>query len=234
MVKTRKGALSLLLALALCLGLMSPAIAAEEMGTQPETGSTWEKETQPGTDSAEEKDTPSETGLAGEEDTLPETGSAGEGDPQPETGSIAANETQPTIPEAHGVEPHANDNRIECPVTGGSLYFDESTGTITSCDSSVTEAVIPSMINEISVTSIGGFAFYNCTSLASVTIPGSVASIMSSAFEGCSSLTSVNIPSSVTKIDYSTFKGCTNLREIDIPDSVEVIESYAFQDCEAE
>ena len=52
------------------------------------------------------------------------------------------------------------------------------------------------------VTSIGNSAFYNCTSLADVTIPDSVTSIGNSAFSSCSSLTSVTIPDSVTSIDH--------------------------------
>lgn len=42
-----------------------------------------------------------------------------------------------------------------------------------------------------SVTSIGGYAFYNCTGLTSITIPNSVTSIGELAFSGCSGLTSV-------------------------------------------
>ena len=63
-----------------------------------------------------------------------------------------------------------------------------------------------------SVTRIGGYAFYNCCSLTSVTIPDSVTSIGSSAFRGCSSLTSVTIPNSVTIIGSDAFSGCSNLQ----------------------
>ncbi|MDY6367466.1 MAG: leucine-rich repeat domain-containing protein, partial [Clostridia bacterium] len=62
-----------------------------------------------------------------------------------------------------------------------------------------------------SVTSIGNYAFYNCSSLTSVTIPDSVTSIGSYAFECCSSLTSVTIPNSVTSIGVGAFSGCNSL-----------------------
>ena len=51
-----------------------------------------------------------------------------------------------------------------------------------------------------SVTSIGDYAFQNCSSLQSITIPSGVTSIGSSAFNGCSSLQSITIPSGVTSI----------------------------------
>ena len=58
------------------------------------------------------------------------------------------------------------------------------------------------------VTSIGNYAFYECSGLTSVTIPNSVTSIGSSAFDFCSGLTSVTIPNSVTSIGSYAFYGC--------------------------
>ncbi len=49
-------------------------------------------------------------------------------------------------------------------------------------------------------------AFYNCTSLTSVTIPSSVISIGTKAFADCSALTTVNIPSSVKYIGENPFE----------------------------
>ena len=69
--------------------------------------------------------------------------------------------------------------------------------------------IIPSSVTynsrTYSVTSIGGYAFEDCSSLTSVTIPNSVTSIGDKAFYDCSSLTSVTIPNSVTSIGYEAF-----------------------------
>ena len=82
-----------------------------------------------------------------------------------------------------------------------------------------------------SVTSIGDFAFYGCTSLTSINIPDSVTSIGVRTFEDCTHLTSVTIPDSVTSISYMTFSGCTSLTSITIPDSVTSIDNSAFAYC---
>lgn len=55
------------------------------------------------------------------------------------------------------------------------------------------------------LTSIGNYAFYNCSCLTSVTIPNSVTSIGNYAFSGCKGLTSITIPNSVTSIDNFAF-----------------------------
>ena len=54
--------------------------------------------------------------------------------------------------------------------------------------------VIPSVLGGYSVTTLGSYAFRNCTRLTSVTVPQSVTSIQDSAFNGCSGLTSMTLP----------------------------------------
>ena len=93
------------------------------------------------------------------------------------------------------------------------------------------DIVIPDKHNNLPVTSIGDFAFYNCSHLTSITIPDSVTSIGDYAFSGCSSLTSIYIPNSVTTIGDSAFSGCSSLTSIYIPDSVTFIGYCAFQNC---
>ena len=82
-----------------------------------------------------------------------------------------------------------------------------------------------------SVTSIGSWAFRECSSLTSITIPNSVTSIGNLAFYECIGLTSVTIPSSVTSIGNEAFGNCTGLTSITIPNSVTSIGNGAFSGC---
>ena len=80
--------------------------------------------------------------------------------------------------------------------------------------------VIPSTITRngttYSVTSIGEYAFKNCSGLTSVTIPNSVTSIGDRAFIACSGLMSVIIPNSITSIGENAFIGCDGLTSINV------------------
>ena len=84
-----------------------------------------------------------------------------------------------------------------------------------------------------SVTSIGEYAFWDCSSLTSLTIPNSVTGIGEWAFEDCTSLTSVTILNGVTSIGENAFWGCKSLKSVTIPNSVTSIGDGAFYGCES-
>ena len=79
------------------------------------------------------------------------------------------------------------------------------------------------------VTSVGGYAFYSCSSMATVSIPAGVTSIGGSAFYGCSNLANVTIPDGLTTIGSGAFYGCSSMATVSIPDGVTSIGSSAFQ-----
>ena len=90
---------------------------------------------------------------------------------------------------------------------------------------------IKTVVIESGVTSIGEFAFHNCSSLSSITIPDGVTSIGNRAFEYCSSLSSITIPEGVTSIGDCAFYECSNLSSITIPKGVTSIGDGAFSEC---
>lgn len=94
-----------------------------------------------------------------------------------------------------------------------------------------TEITIPEEIDGKKVTSIGLYAFRDCSSLNNITIPEGVTSIWSFAFYNCSSLSSIMLPAGVTYIGHSTFSGCSRLSSITLPAGVTYIGRYAFQGC---
>ena len=91
------------------------------------------------------------------------------------------------------------------------------------------------------VTRIGEKAFFNCSSLTSITIPNSVTSIGGSAFSGCSALTSMIVENGNTT--YDSREGCNAIIETKtntliagcqntvIPNSVISIGNNAFSGC---
>ena len=81
------------------------------------------------------------------------------------------------------------------------------------------------------VTSIGDFAFYECSQLWTITLPESVTSIGNSAFDQCVMLSSINLPESITSIGSQAFFYCIALNEITIPMNVTSIEWGTFNQC---
>ena len=121
------------------------------------------------------------------------------------------------------------DSKNDCYTEIDGVLFDKEVETLVCCPAGKNSSSysIPD-----SVTSIGEYAFEDCTSLASITIPNSVTEIGGSAFYDCTSLTSITIPNSVTSIGYGAFDFCTSLASITIPDSVTEIGGGAFENTE--
>ena len=82
-----------------------------------------------------------------------------------------------------------------------------------------------------SVTSIGSYAFYGCSSLTTVSIPNSVTSIGEGAFSGCNNLEKLEID--CTKIGDYWFMSITTLKVIAFGNSVKTIGNNAFHNCSA-
>ena len=84
---------------------------------------------------------------------------------------------------------------------------------------------------ENGITTVGGYAFRNCSRLQKVTLPSSLQSIKQSAFNHCAELTSIEIPEGTETIDGFAFTGCEALADVTIPESMKTIKRYAFRGC---
>ena len=155
----------------------------------------------------------------------------------------------------------------------GNLYYEltsDSTAMVTSKSASspynvgvtITSAIIPSSVSysgkTFAVTAIDDYAFWNCTSLASVTIPTSIIEIGFDAFYGTSLYNNSSkwendvlyigdclikakptlsgsyvIKSNTRLVAKSAFKECSSLTAITIPENVQLIGRYCFHYCES-
>ncbi len=105
--------------------------------------------------------------------------------------------------------------------------------TVTSIDKTAfyNNTSIKSVTIPDTVTSIGDWAFYNCTSLKNVTNSNSLISIGENAFYQCYSLINVTLSESLTSIGECAFWHCESLRNITIPEAVTSIGELTFGEC---
>lgn len=81
------------------------------------------------------------------------------------------------------------------------------------------------------VTRIGKEAFYNQSSMTSITLPATIKSVGESAFRGCNGLTELEIPASVKVLEYNSLCRCGNLVKVTLHDGLEEIGDDVFYDC---
>ncbi len=140
----------------------------------------------------------------------------------------------------------------------GNIYYrinERSEVVITRSRASVTEAVIPEMIDGMIVTEIGESAFHDRTRLSLVSLPPTVTTIGDYAFHNCTRLETVIIPDTVTYIGWNILEGTPWLlnqppgcviegnniliayqgsdTHVDIPEGVTAIAGSAFEDCKS-
>lgn len=84
------------------------------------------------------------------------------------------------------------------------------------------------------VTSVGGYAFDQCSALQSVVLPSGLLTIGQFAFSQCTSLENINFPNSLTSIKTQAFNSC-KIASLDLSGHTSLgnLESYAFAKCSA-
>lgn len=142
-----------------------------------------------------------------------------------------------TISHTYALATYPTTYTITFEVTSGTMSFPTYImGMSTQSTTSPRDAFL-SMIDEVNigdgVTSIGDYVFWNCYSLALVTISNSVTNIGQYVFQNCYSLTSISIPSSITNIGTAMFSACYSLASVTIPHSIIQINNNAFSNCQS-
>ncbi len=79
---------------------------------------------------------------------------------------------------------------------------------------------IKSVVIEDGITSVGSYAFYECSRLSTVSVPDSVAGYGESSFKNCGQLTSISFSVSLSTIGEDLFVGCSGLKSFEVaPDN---------------
>ncbi len=92
---------------------------------------------------------------------------------------------------------------------------------------------IPEKLMGAYVTEIDDYAFFNDTSIRSVSFENAsmLRRIGTNAFYGCTGLREISIPSGVTEIGFGVFQNCTSIETATLGDGITVLPSQTFYNC---
>lgn len=110
------------------------------------------------------------------------------------------------------------------------LTTDGTEATVLFYTGSMTDLVIPEVIDGYTITGIGNYAFTDVNGLTKVTLPSTLKVIGKHAFS-YTGLQEIEIPDGVFNIGPNAFRECYSLTKATIPASVTNITSSAFRDC---
>ncbi len=82
----------------------------------------------------------------------------------------------------------------------------------------------------LTLTSLGTYAFNNCTNLKDISIPTGITTIPSNCFSGCTKLSHVEL-NMVKEIGDSAFNKCSALEEVNLPNNLEKLGKSSFAAC---
>jgi len=94
-----------------------------------------------------------------------------------------------------------------------------------------TSVTMPDRIGGKTVSEIGDYAFYECSTFQSISLPSGLKRIGYKAFAKCVLLTSITLPAGVESIDAYAFADNTALESVFIPDSVTAVGEFPFIGC---
>ena len=120
-------------------------------------------------------------------------------------------------------------NTIYYPVEGGEIHIDRTSGTVNGYRGNITNVIIPSEAEGVTVSAINPIVFKYCRTLESIYIPSTIKTIGESTFQNLG-LRTVTIENGVETIERRAFQ-YTAIGEITIPASVRTIGDYAFMGC---
>lgn len=237
----KRKTMALLLALSMCLSLLSAC------GSGDTTTDDKQPESENAVSSVEQQP---------EESEKPEESEEPEESPEP-TEPEASTEPEPAVPAEMTYTFDAATGTLTCSGGGEVVrddWMDVVKNTLFETDDYKAKAEVKKVVVEQGVTSLGKRAFYNCenlteavlpdtltslgqdafcyTALTSIVIPESVTELYAGSygvFGRCRNLASANLPGSLTEIPASLFYGCESLTSIEIPEGVTKIGESAFQ-----